>query len=309
MERRRRHNRGLFVVFLTVLFTTTIIFVVAAISVNILCETAIKAKDDANNSSDIYQDIRYTLVDGKLVKEFMTEEEIAAEETLIESLNAENSAPVEDSYTPPEGEKIVYLTFDDGPSPYTEKLLDVLKKHDVKATFFVTCAHPENRSSIKRAFDEGHSIGLHTCTHNYEIAYANDDAFFEDLGTVSNIVKDLTGLDSKLIRFPGGSSNSISKLTSPEIMTRLTAEVENRGYAYFDWNVASKDTGAATDSNSVYNNITSSLRGDYSIVLQHDIKEYSVDAVERVIEFGKKYGFTFKPLTKDSPTAHHRLNN
>ena len=114
----------------------------------------------------------------------------------------------------------IYLTFDDGNSSMTPKILDILKKEKVKATFFMvgTNLNPE---IMKRIVDEGHTIGLHTETHKYEQLYASPEAYFQDLESLSKKVKDMTGVDSKIIRFLGGSSNSVSKSYRPVIMSFL----------------------------------------------------------------------------------------
>lgn len=203
--------------------------------------------------------------------------------------------------------KTIYLTFDDGPGPYTKQLLDILKKYDVKATFFVIY-RPGYKALIKRAYDEGHTIGLHTASHVYRKVYASVDAYFNDLNKVSNFVKDTIGADAKLIRFPGGSSNTVSSFNKG-IMTTLTKEVEFRGYRYFDWNLSSGDT-STTSQTKVENNVIKRLgNGKYYVVLQHDIKKYSVLAVERIIEYGLANGYTFAPLSYDSPMVHSKVNN
>lgn len=323
-EYRRYKIRGLLVLFGAMLFTTVAFFVMVGISISTMYTDAASLKENANGSSDEFQDIRYTVVDGKEEKEYLSEEEIAAQDKRIEEEKkrieeekkkeeeAKKKAEEEKKkaqYVPPVGPKTVYLTFDDGPGPDTGRLLDVLKKYNVKATFFVTCNRAANRQFIKRAHEEGHSIGLHTCSHDYAKVYASEEAYFKDLESISNLVKELTGTETKLIRFPGGSSNTVSKTYSKGLMSKLTKAVQEKGYVYFDWNVSSGDAGGANTSGMVYNNITKSLRGDYSIVLQHDIKGFSVDAVEGVIKFGKQYGFEFKALDMNSPTAHHRINN
>src|SRR5699024_5238173 len=104
-------------------------------------------------------------------------------------------------------EKAVYLTFDDGPSENTGRILDILKQYNIKATFFVTGNNQEHDDMIKRAFDEGHSIGLHTYTHDYASVYASEEAYFDDLKKISDLVESIIGQKSYLIRFPGGSSN------------------------------------------------------------------------------------------------------
>ncbi|MBO6145693.1 MAG: polysaccharide deacetylase family protein [Bacilli bacterium] len=205
------------------------------------------------------------------------------------------------------GKRVVYLTFDDGPSQYTSQLLDVLKKYNVKVTFFVTGKGDD--AIILREHQEGHKVALHTYSHNYATVYSSDQAYFDDLYKIQNRVKNITGYTSNLIRFPGGSSNTVSKNYSRGIMTRLTREVQNRGFHYYDWNVSSGDAGAASTSDQVYNNVVSSLKEGSSIVLQHDTQKFSIDAVERIIQYCNENGYTFASLNENSPTAHHGTNN
>ena len=203
--------------------------------------------------------------------------------------------------------KVVYLTFDDGPSQYTNKLLDVLKKYNVKVTFFVTGKGED--SVILREYQEGHKVALHTNSHNYANIYSSVDNYFNDLNTISQRVERITGYKPNLIRFPGGSSNTVSKAYSKGIMSTLTKEVENRGYKYFDWNISSGDAGGTTSSDGVYNNVISSLKEESSIVLQHDTQEFSIDAVERIIKYCLENGYMFSTLDENSPSAHHGVNN
>lgn len=207
------------------------------------------------------------------------------------------------------GAKTIYLTFDDGPGPHTARLLDILKKYNVKATFFVTGAGDD--ALITREYNEGHSVGLHTFTHDYAYVYSSMDNFFQDLYRVQQRVQNATGFTSTLIRFPGGSSNAVSAYYDggTRIMSRLSEAVTARGFTYFDWNVSSGDAGAPLPPETIYENVVNNLKPEYSVVLQHDIKDYSVDAVERIIDYGLKNGYTFRRLEPDSYTAHHGINN
>ncbi len=209
----------------------------------------------------------------------------------------------------PESRGTIYLTFDDGPGPYTAELLDVLKKYDVKATFFVTGSGDDNL--ILREYQEGHAIGLHTLSHNYSYVYSSIDNFFSDLNAVQERVKRITGEESHLMRFPGGSSNTVSARYDhrTRIMSKLVAEVEARGFTYYDWSINSGDAGQTTDTNVVYERTVNALRDGDNVILQHDIKGFSVAAVERIIEYGLSHGFRFATLSKDSYTAHHGVNN
>ena len=204
----------------------------------------------------------------------------------------------------------IYLTFDDGPSEYTSSLLDVLNKYGVKATFFVTGYGDD--AVLRREYDEGHAIGLHTHSHNYSYLYANTDNYWEDLNAVQDRVQRVTGQKTFLMRFPGGSSNMISAVYDGgiSIMSILTEDVSDHGYTYYDWNVDSDDAGRASTSDEVYDNVTRALNiGNEYVVLQHDVKSYSVEAVERIIQFGLERGFVFSKLREGSFTAHHSVNN
>ena len=204
---------------------------------------------------------------------------------------------------------VVYLTFDDGPNAGTTNvILDILKEEGVKATFFVTSKGPDDL--IVREYNEGHTVALHTSSHDYATVYASDEAFFADLQTVHDRVQNLTGVDSRIIRFPGGSSNTISRRYSEGIMTRLTSEVLNRGYKYYDWNISSGDAGNTTDPNQVYLNVVSNLRRDRpNMVLMHDIKSYTRDALRNIIHYCKENGYPMEAITYHTEMITQRVNN
>ena len=204
---------------------------------------------------------------------------------------------------------VIYLTFDDGPnSGTTDAILDILKEEGVKATFFVTNKGPDEL--IKREFDEGHTVALHTASHDYSIVYASDESYFNDLYSVSDRVKRITGQESKIIRFPGGASNTVSRRYSNGIMTRLTQEVVNRGFKYYDWNISSGDAGGTTQASGVYNNVIGGLRHDrVNMVLMHDIKPHTRDALRDIIRYGKNNGYRFEKITMDTEMITQRVNN
>lgn len=207
------------------------------------------------------------------------------------------------------GDKVVYLTFDDGPSAHTQRLLDVLDKYNVKATFFVT-AQFGHTNLIGEEARRGHTVAIHTYTHNYENIYSSETAFFEDLNKMSDIIEQQTGKKPTIIRFPGGSSNAVSAAYSTGIMTRLSKSVKVMGYRYFDWNVSSGDAGSSPTTSSVFTNVTEGISShNVSVVLQHDTKGCSVDAVEQIIVWGLSNGYTFLPLTENSPVCEHGINN
>jgi len=203
--------------------------------------------------------------------------------------------------------KVIYLTFDDGPSQHTSRLLGVLKKYNVKATFFVMKTGYSHL--IGDIVAQGHSIAAHTYSHDYDSIYASDEAYFADLQKILNLIDKESGVSTKLIRFPGGSSNTVSRICEG-IMSRVANEVVDQGFRYFDWNVDSNDAGGARSADKVYENVINGVKNRrVSIVLQHDTKGYSVDAVEKIIIWGLENGYTFLPLKGDSPTAAHDIRN
>ena len=202
----------------------------------------------------------------------------------------------------------IYLTFDDGPnSYYTPVILDVLKKYNVKATFFVTNAGPDEL--IKREYDEGHVVAIHSASHEYSQIYRSSEAFWKDLNIVSNRIEKITGEKPYLLRFPGGSSNTVSRRYKTGIMTQLAKEVEEKGYSYFDWNGYSGDAGETTDPNVEFNYAISSLsktRGN--VILMHDIKKHTSLAIESIVKYGIDHGYKFDVLDS-SVICHQKINN
>lgn len=203
--------------------------------------------------------------------------------------------------------KTIYLTFDDGPSSYTNEILNILKEYDIKATFFVV--NTGNDSILKREVNEGHTVALHSYTHNYRTVYSSTDAYFLDLELIRNKVKSVTGVDTNIIRFPGGSSNTVSKSYCPKIMSSLVNDVQNRGYKYVDWNIDSGDV-TATSSAQIINNIKKSLKGNATnVILMHDTKIYTKNALREIIDYGISNGYNFLPITESTPDVHHGVNN
>lgn len=210
--------------------------------------------------------------------------------------------PVADTVEP-EG-KVIYLTFDDGPWDDTPRLLAILEKYQAKATFFVV--NTKHISLLKDIAAAGHSIGIHSKTHKYQNIYSGEEAFFEDFYAMRDIILEQTGVNTVLMRFPGGSSNTVSKKYSIGIMARLAKAVESLGFRYFDWNVDSNDAGGAKSSDEVYRNVIAGiLEQKNPVVLMHDTFSYSVDAVERILQWGQENGYRFEALTETSPECHH----
>ena len=204
----------------------------------------------------------------------------------------------------------IFLTFDDGPNEETTpKILDILKEEGVQATFFVTSFGPDKL--IKREFDEGHTVALHTSSHDYGYIYKSESNYFKDLEKVQNRVYKITGYKSMIIRFPGGSSNTISARYKHGIMTNLTKQVHKRGYKYYDWNAMNGDAEPGNhNSKEMYNNFMNSISKDkVNYVLLHDIKPYTRDSLKEIIRECKKRGYTFSKITQSTPELHHGVNN
>ena len=206
-------------------------------------------------------------------------------------------------------EKIVYLTLDDGPSDNTQAVLDILDKYNAKATFFVTGEMPEYKDMIKAAYDKGHTIGMHTYSHDYAKVYASVDAYFQDLDQIGQMVQEEIGYVPCFIRFPGGSSNTVSKKYTAGIMSTLVQEVQNRGYQYYDWNVSSGDGGTATTEEIIAQSETDKYH--QVMLLFHDAatKETTIEALPTVLEYYKNLGYSFKAIDRESLVVHHQVNN
>lgn len=208
------------------------------------------------------------------------------------------------------GNKVVYLTFDDGPGPYTARLLNILDKYGVKATFFVTNQKPSYQYMIGETHKRGHTIALHTLTHNYASLYASEEAYYQDLTGIRDIVVAQTGVTPTIVRFPGGTNNTVSKKYCSGIMTALTKSISYFGYLYCDWNVSSGDAGGANTADKVYQNVISGIqKHNVSVVLQHDIKSFSVEAVDDILFWGIMNGYTFLPMDETTPMVHYAPQN
>lgn len=208
----------------------------------------------------------------------------------------------------------IYLTFDDGPSSdVTVRILDTLKANGIKATFFI-CDYDEDKLPIiKRMIDEGHTIGIHGYSHEYSQIYTSVDAFMENINKLKNKLKEDTGYDAFVIRFPGGSSNTVSKKYCQGVMTQLAQRVTDDGLMYMDWNVSSGDAeGNNRPVNLIIGNVTGGFKhGRNNVVLMHDTsaKQTSADALQSIITYGKNNGYSFYPISKDTIPVHHGINN
>jgi len=196
--------------------------------------------------------------------------------------------------------KVCYLTFDDGPNVQnTTKILDTLKKNNAKATFFVIYREGADAEALyKRIVNEGHTIAVHTASHNYNQIYSSVAAYLADFEKISSHIEKITGVKPEIFRFPGGSINTYNVAVYHEII----AEMLRRGYTYYDWNVSSGDASASWVSvKSITNNVVSGCsRQNQPIVLMHDGTGHgnTADAVPEIIKQLKTQGFSFEGLDK-----------
>jgi peptidoglycan/xylan/chitin deacetylase (PgdA/CDA1 family) len=207
-------------------------------------------------------------------------------------------------------EKVVYLTFDDGPSTYTQEVLDILDRYNAKATFFVTGLNPDYFYLIKDANDRGHTIGMHTFSHNYREVYNSIEAYYTDLQKIAMICEQQIGYIPHYIRFPGGSSNTISKRYGEGIMSYLASDVLTRGYQFYDWNVDSGDGNGTMIASDIVSYATASTATNI-ILLCHDAngKQTTIDALPTIIEHYQALGYRFMGLDDQSFAPHHIVNN
>lgn len=179
----------------------------------------------------------------------------------------------------------VYLTFDDGPGKKTGEILDILAQYDVKATFFVVDKEGEaSEELLKRIVEEGHTLAMHSHSHKYSEIYASVENFQTDFETQRNYLEEVTGQKCMFYRFPGGSSNTVSRVS----MQVLADYLDEQGVVFFDWNVASGDgERKLLSADQIVENCTKDLtEKKRAMILLHDSAEKptTVEALPRIIE-------------------------
>lgn len=232
----------------------------------------------------------------------------------IETMNAENKEaqdggrlPEETGGTPKpdmDEQKHVYLTFDDGPGELTEKYLDILKEHQIQATFFVIGKQVEQYPEIiKREIDEGHEVGVHTYSHESCEIYQSADSYYQDVCHVRDILKDKFGLNPQFWRFPWGSANCYICSFKKDIVARLEAEQ----LCYVDWNVSAEDSVGYPSVSSILQNVRKNcFQAEEPVVLMHDSdsNQATLDSLEAVIELFEEQGYQFETMSKRKKVCH-----
>ena len=198
---------------------------------------------------------------------------------------------VKDTFAKASTEKVIYLTFDDGPCDrVTPKILDVLKEENVKATFFIVGSAAESRKYLlEREISEGHTVAVHSYTHRYSQIYSSEQALLEDIDKCNEVIKSVTGNYSSLYRFPGGSFG---------LSDRLISAVTTHGMKYVDWNASVCDAEYfAAPPEILYANAVETSKGcDNVVMLAHDstTKSTTAEALKNIIKYFKNQNFTFK---------------
>lgn len=198
--------------------------------------------------------------------------------------------------------KIAYLTFDDGPSHITNQILDILEEYEVKATFFVlgSTITEEGEECLKEMVEQGHTIGIHTYSHNYKKLYASVEAYLEDFYQVYHLIYEVTGVKVNIFRFPWGSTNGYNK----KIKKELVAEMERRGFTYYDWNVSAEDSVGNPTEYRIKKNVFKDLeRYNNPIILMHDaaVNRLTAKTLPDIIEKIMDKGYGFDTLNNREP--------
>lgn len=204
------------------------------------------------------------------------------------------------------GQKYVYLTFDDGPSSLTPKVLDLLDQYNAHATFFVVTTNNEEYAEyLSEIVKRGHTLGLHSYSHNYNQIYRSVDAFLEDYEKVYDWVYEETdGYSPCLFRFPGGSNNG-----SSYVVNNIITEMERRGFTHYDWNVSSGDGSNLTTTENIIDNICTNVGYvDNPVILMHDGsgKDATLAALPTVLQKLSDAGYEFRSLDQHSEPVQYR---
>lgn len=297
-----------------VLTIITVICVVAAVCRNIDSNNAQKTSDRVQSSEKSSEKSSETVSTTQPATQITTQ-------TPTQPSTAAPTQPPTQPTTPPQtpsagnSSKKVYLTFDDGPSANTDVILDTLKKYDVKATFFVALptGGEATIARYKRMIAEGHTLAIHTYTHDYNKVYASLGSFADDVIKMRDFIYDNTGYMPKFYRFPGGSSNSYLGVNGRVSVAACKEWLAGNNLSYFDWNVSSGDanSGVVEIDYILYNVLEGPYRvgiKDTSVVLMHDseTKATTAQAVDIIVSRLLAENYQILPITEDTVPVRHR---
>lgn len=227
----------------------------------------------------------------------------------VEAPSAVAQKPAAQQVVP--GGKVAYLTFDDGPTEFTPKVLEILRQSNVHGTFFIAFMGqdtPQKRAWIKQTVEEGNALGIHSWTHSYPYIYASEQNFLTDFTRMRDVIRAAAGVDPKICRFPGGIGNTVS-LTyhhNVPIMQTLVGDVQKMGYQAFDWNAGGQDAQQPRprSGQQFANTILSEIGNNpHPIILMHDRYQVSVDALPIVINGLRARGYSFETLASGGPSV------
>lgn len=209
-------------------------------------------------------------------------------------------------------QKIMYLTFNDGPSENTQGILDILDHYHIKATFFVTGSNPEYFDLLKIIHERGHVLALHTYSHDYETIYADANAYFQDLTKLENLLNDQVGIQTNILRFPEGSANIVANQYHEGIMSELVKDTERFDYVYYDWNGENGDHDPELSPTTLYQNALASVEGkDTVMMLMHDGSENAntLKALDQTLQEFQRQGWEFRVIEESHMPVFHQLED
>lgn len=284
-KRVQRLKKMIITVFITLVILPSLFCIILAVRINNLEKEIEELRVQGYKSLEIIWNEQNEILSNHLETVENPEEEPEAE-TEKEAETEEEPEQEEEILEQEETLKKVYLTFDDGPSVYTEEILDILKRYNVKATFFVTGMKlPEYEEYFQKILEDGHSLGIHTYSHVYSDIYSSLEAFQNDFYKLRDYIYECTGEDIKIYRFPGGSANGI---VSPEVRKEIMKWLKEENVLYFDWNVSSGDgsNGSLLPEEIAANCINGIQNCNTAMVLLHDSsgKKSTVEALPLIIE-------------------------
>ena len=307
LARRRRINRlkkEIIIFVLLLIIIPTILSIVFGISLHLKkvenreLISRIEALESELNAergeSLIYEPVA-------IVNSSREDNDLTADASLNQVMEADNSETAEG-----DGRKHVYLTFDDGPSSNTDRILEILDEYDAKATFFVVGKQALiYDGELEKIVEAGHSLGMHSYSHVYRDIYESVDSFANDLHSLQDLIYNQTGTWVRISRFPGGSSNNASKVEMRDIIDYLDAQK----ITYYDWNVSSGDaTSGYQSSETIAQNVLAGVaKFNDSVVLMHDAdaKKSTVEALPIILEELKKMDVDVVPITDDTVAVQH----
>jgi peptidoglycan-N-acetylglucosamine deacetylase len=205
--------------------------------------------------------------------------------------------------------KVAYLTFDDGSSQYTGRLLNILKAKNVHATFFVVGTNViKYQSIVKREHTDGNAVGIHCWNHSYSVVYASQNAFFIDFNHIKDTLTNLLGVSPNVCHFPGGTGNTVSDKYQAHFMRKVLSKVTVMGIKPFDWDVYAGDADSkpATTQNIIDTVIKEAKAYNHPVILCHDTKKNTIDAIPSIIAHLKSLGYSFGILSSSAPSCQQK---